>query len=115
MRITKLVGLTSLPLASEMAFAQHVPTSIAVAALSPLVVVALAVVLGIVAGSWRVGIMHAGLLLVWILVFLFTAQHVENAYVIWVPIILYGAHTLLISVLLVVHTVRRLASRDRLP
>jgi hypothetical protein len=115
MRITKLVVVTSWSLASEMAHAQHAPTSIAVAALSPLAVVTLAVVLGMVAGSWRAGIMHAGLLLVWVLVFLFTVQHVENNYVIWIPIILYAAHTPLLFALLAVQIARRLASRDLLP
>ena len=115
MSITKIAGLAFLLLAPEIAHAQQIPTSIALAALSPLVTVVLAILLGMVSGNWRVGTLHVGLLLVWIVAFLFTVQHVDIDYANWVPAILYAAHTLLILVLLVVHTARRLAGRDRLP
>jgi len=79
-------------------------------------VVVLATALAIVARSWRVGILHVGLLIAWVIMFLFLVQHLDGdykIYVIWIPIIGYVAHTLLILVLLIVHIAKRVAARER--
>ena len=116
MYLTRLVGLAFLLLVSGAAQAQRVPTSLALVALSPLVVVVLATVLGVLVRSWRVGTLHVFLVLTWAITFLLVAQHVEGdykTYLIWIPIIGYVVHTLVILVLLVVHMAKRLSAHDR--
>ena len=115
MHITRLSALAFLLLVSQAVHAQRVPTSLAILALSPLVAVLLAGLLGIVVRSWRVGILHVGLLVTWVVILLFVAQHLESVYktyIIWIPIIGYAAHALLILVLLIVHLAKRLAAHD---
>ena len=116
MNITRLFGLTFLLLVSEVAQAQQIPTSFALAALSPLVVLVLAAILAIVVRSWRVGFLHVGLLLTWVIVFLFVVQHFDSdykSYIIGIPIIVYVAHTLLILGLLITNLLKRITAHDR--
>lgn len=97
------------------AYAQNIPPTIVALALSPLLVLLIAVVLGVVLRSWRVGAAHAGLIVVWVLLFGIASYWVENDYVIWTPMVLYGAHAILMIVLIVMGVVRRIKSqRDTL-
>jgi hypothetical protein len=81
--------------------AQHIPPTIVALALSPVLVLLLAVVLGIVKRSWKAGLAHAGLIVVWIVLFGVAAYWVENDYVIWTPLLLYVVHALIVIVLIV--------------
>ena len=74
------------------AFAQNIPPIIAALALSPVLVFLLAIVLGVVTRSWRVALRHSGFVCVWILMFGIASYWVENDYVIWTPLALYGIH-----------------------
>ena len=81
--------------------AQHIPPIIVALALSPVLVLMLAVVLGIVMRSWKAGLSHSGLIVVWIVLFGVAAYWVENDYVIWTPLLLYVVHAIILIVLIV--------------
>ena len=92
------------------ALAQNVPPIIAALALSPVLVFLLAIILGFVTRSWRVAIGHSALICVWILLFAVASYWVENDYVIWTPLALYGIHTVTMMILIargVLERVRR--------
>lgn len=114
MRINKLKPalIASLSLIPGIAYAQHVPTWLVVSALSPLVVILFAIILGILTRSWRIGAVHTGLVIAWVILFGFAAYFVENDYVIWTPLALYAAHALLIFVLIVVKVAQRIGNAD---
>lgn len=78
------------------------------AVLSPILVLLLCVMLGIVARSLRVGAIHAGLVLLWVVLFYLASYFVENDYVIWTPLALYVLHSALLLVLLVVTIAKRI-------
>ena len=83
------------------AYAQYIPPIIAALALSPLLVMLFAVVLGVVSRSWKIGAAHAGLVAVWIVLFGIAAYWVENDYVIWTPLVLYVGHAITMVILIV--------------
>lgn len=89
------------------ALAQNIPPEIAALALSPVLVLLLAIVLGAVNRSWRVGFMHSGLVLAWILLFGVASYWVENDYVIWTPIVLCGVHAAIMVILIASGMARR--------
>jgi hypothetical protein len=82
------------------ASAQEIPVSLAVAALSPLLMIGFAIALGFLARSWRIGALHTGLVVFWAVLFVIAAQTTTNDYVIWTPIVLYGIHSILILILI---------------
>ena len=71
----------------------------AVAALSPLAVLPLTALLGWLRRSVRVGLLHAGLIVVWVALFWLASSLVTNDYVIWAPLVLYVLHTIVIIAL----------------
>lgn len=83
------------------AFAQRIPVEIAVAAVSPVFVVFLAGVLGLLRHSWRVAGAHAGLVAVWVVLAGIAMYFIENDYIIWTPLAIYALHAALIVILLV--------------
>ena len=91
-----------------MAHAQEIPLTIAAIALSPLLVLLFAAVLGVVVRSWAVGVAHAGLVAVWIVLFGVASYWVENDYVIWTPLVLYGVHAITLIILIIKGVVRRI-------
>ena len=105
-RTTTVAGIVTLSCIPGIAHAQHIPLWLVAAALSPLLVIVLAIVLGFLTRSWRVGVAHTGLVLVWVLLFALAAYFVENDYVIWTPIVLFAVHSLLILVLIIIHIVK---------
>ena len=96
-----------LALLPGLAHAQHVPMIFVVGAVSPLLVLALTVVLGFLVHSWKTGISHAALTLVWITLFGIASYNVENDYIIWTPLAIYILHSLLIIVLITLAILRR--------
>jgi len=106
-----LCALALLLLAPRLAHAQHLSVAIVAGALSPVAVCVLAVLVGFVARSWRLGAMHVAVVIVWVALFVIASQWVENDYVIWTPIALYVMHALLLLVLLVVGIAKRVAGR----
>ena len=89
------------------AYAQQIPPLIASMAISPIFVLLLAIVLGMVSRSWRVGAKHAGLVLVWILLFAISSYWIENDYIIWTPLVIYAAHAVLMLVLVIRGVIHR--------
>ncbi|MBT8092052.1 MAG: hypothetical protein KJN77_03380 [Gammaproteobacteria bacterium] len=87
--------------------AQHIPPIIAAFALSPVLVLLLAVVLGVVSKSLLVGLKHAGLVGIWILLFGVASYWVENDYVIWTPLALYVIHAVTMVILIARGVLRR--------
>jgi len=106
-RAAAAAALAALPLP---AYAQYIPPWLVAAALSPLLVLVLCAALGIAARSVRAWLVHSGLVLLWVTLFVLAAQLVENDYVIWTPIVLYAAHAALVLGLIVAALLRR-ASR----
>ena len=110
---SKFAGLAALLCVPGVAHAQYVPPWIVAAAISPLVVIVFAIILGLVSRSWRVGVTHVGLVFVWVMLFIIAAQLIENDYVIWTPIFLYAVHALLILILIIGNIARRVIARGR--
>jgi hypothetical protein len=96
-----------LAIAPVPAYAQEIPVWLAAAAASPVLVIVLAVVLGFVARSWRIGTLHAGLVLLWVVLIVIALRTLENDYLIWTPVALYAIHAALILILILVGTLRR--------
>ncbi len=95
------------------ALAQNIPPIIAALALSPVLAFLLAIVLGVVTRSWRVGVTHSGLVGVWILLFGVASYWIENDYVIWTPLALYGIHAATMVILIIKCVLRRDESTAR--
>ena len=89
------------------AHAQYIPPVFVALALSPVLVLLLAVVLGVISRSWLVGLKHAGLVGIWILLFGVAAYWVENDYVIWTPLVLYVLHAVIMVILIAKGIMRR--------
>ena len=104
------VILGTLPVSAH---AQYIPPWLVVAALSPIVVLFLCVILGFITRSVRTGVLHAAIVLAWIVLFSLAAYFVENDYVIWTPLTLYLLHSALLLVLIVVEMARRIAGSSR--
>lgn len=95
------------------ALAQNIPPTIAALAISPVLVFLLAAVLGVVTRSWRVAIRHSVLVCVWILLFGIASYWVENDYVIWTPLALYGIHAATMIILIARSVLGRLKGKRR--
>jgi len=76
-------------------------------AVSPLLAIVLAVVFGVVSHSWRIGAAHAGLIVVWVLLFAIASYWVENDYIIWTPLVLFGVHAVTLLILVAKAAMRR--------
>jgi intracellular septation protein A len=110
---SKFIVMVSALLLPGIACAQHVPLIIVAAALSPLLIILFAVILGVLVRSWRTGAAHAGLIVVWVLLFGIASYSVENDYVIWTPMVLYAIHALIIIALMVLNVKRRAGRSGR--
>ncbi len=106
---SKHIGAVCLLFLPGIAHAQYIPPWMVVAALSPLLVIVFAVILGVVVRNWRVGVAHTGLVLTWVLLFGLAAYFIENDYVIWTPLVLYAAHAVIIVALIVKRVVQRIS------
>ena len=84
----------------EIAHAQQIPPAIAVLAISPILVLALAIGLGVVTRSWIVGGLHAAIVSFWVTLFVIASYWVENDIVIWTPIGLLAIHAIVLVVLI---------------
>lgn len=93
------------------AHAQYIPPWMIVAALSPVFVLLLCVVLGWLTRSVRIGALQAALVIAWVVLFALASYFVENDYVIWTPMALYVLHSVLLVVLIVVEIAKRIAGR----
>jgi len=91
----------------EIAHAQQIPPSIAVLALSPILVLALAIGLGVVTRSWMIGGLHAAIVSILVMLFAIASYWVENDIVIWTPIALLGIHAVILVVLIARGVLRR--------
>jgi hypothetical protein len=102
------LGTLSVP-----AHAQYVPPWLIAAALSPILVLFLCIILGLLTRSVRAGALHAAVVLAWVVLFSLASYFVENDYVIWTPLALYVLHSVFLVVLIAVKTARRLSGRAR--
>lgn len=109
-KIFKYTAAIIVSLVPGIALAQHIPVVVAVAALSPLLVMLCAVVLGALEHNWKTGAKHLGMVIVWIVLFGVASYNVENDYVIWTPMLLYALHALLIIILIFKQIVQRMKS-----
>lgn len=107
-----MAGVIMLSLLPFSAQAQQVPIWLVAAALSPLVVFLLCVVLALLCRSAALGLRHAGFVLLWIGLFGLASYWIENDYLIWTPLTLYGLHAGVLLVLVAVAGVRRLSGRQ---
>jgi len=95
------------------AYAQYVPPWLIAALLSPILVLFLCIILGVLCRSVRIGALHAGLVITWVVLFSLASYFVENDYVIWTPLTLYILHSALLFVLIVVEAAKRMSGRAR--
>jgi hypothetical protein len=77
------------------------------AVLSPILVLLLCAVHGLLARSLRAWLRHSALVLGWVALFALASYFVENDYVIWTPLVLYVAHAALLLGLIVAAILRR--------
>lgn len=112
MRLSKPAVAAALSFLPGIACAQYVPVWLVAAAVSPVVVILFAIILGVLCRSWRIGALHTGLVFAWIVLFGLAAYFIENDYVIWTPLVLYAAHAVLILILIVVNIARRIRNAD---
>jgi MFS-type transporter involved in bile tolerance (Atg22 family) len=89
------------------AHAQQISPLIAALAVSPILVLLLALILGVVSRSWQVAAKHAGLVVVWVVLFAIASYWVENDYIIWTPLVLYAAHATIMLLLVIRGLIRR--------
>lgn len=82
------------------------PWMVAVA-LSPLLAIVLAIVLGVLARSARNGATHVLLILVWVAAFWLASVYVTNDWVIWTPLVLYGIHVVVLLAVIAFQAVSR--------
>lgn len=78
-----------------------------VGALSPLVVLLLTVLLGWLARSIRLGLVHAALIIAWGVLFWLASNLVTNDYLIWAPLAVYLLHSAVIIALVLWYAVTR--------
>lgn len=104
-----LLALLALPGA---AYAQRIPGVVAALAISPILVLSLCVALGIATRNWLVGIGNAILVLFWVTLFLIASYWVENDYIIWTPLVLYGLHAVVLVALVARSILRRVRHSD---
>lgn len=100
--------LGALPLSAH---AQYVPTWLVAAVLSPILVLILCLILGLVVRRARTGALHAALVILWVVLFSLASYFVENDYVIWTPLALYVLHAALLVVLIAVGVAGRITGR----
>lgn len=82
-----------------------------VGALSPLVVLLLAALLGWLVRRARTGVIHAGLIVLWVALFWLASSRVTNDYIIWAPLAAYLLHSAVIAVLVLWHGAGRIRRR----
>lgn len=110
-KLFKYTAAIIVSLVPGIALAQHIPVVIAVAALSPLLVMLCAVVLGALEHNWKTGAKHLGMIIIWIALFAVASYNVENDYIIWTPMLLYVLHAILIIALIFKQIVGRIKSK----
>ena len=110
--LSKRYWLLALCAVPAVAYAQAVPVWLVFAVLSPLVFIFFTIVLGLVSRSWRIGLLHSGLVVGWVLLFALVSNIFVNDYVIWAPLVAMAAHALLVLALIVVHIVKRTKGRN---
>ena len=86
-------GVATLVAAAPPVYAQQVPNVIALASLSPVIMVLLAGLLGWLERSLLSGLMHVSLILLWVIAFAVLANTVTTDWIIWTPIGIYGVHS----------------------
>lgn len=91
--------------------AQNIPIWMVAAVLSPIPVLFLCIILGVLANSVRIGAIHTAVIFTWVLLFTLACFFVENDYVIWTPLVLYILHSILLVVLIAVVAARRISGR----
>lgn len=94
------------------AHAQEIPWIVLPLAASPIVAFLLAAALGVVAGSWSVGLGNAALVIVWVVWFVATSMHATADLVIWASIAALGLHSLVMLWLIVLRKIRRVRVRN---
>ena len=108
--LTLAVILGLIPISAS---AQYIPRNLAiwliVAALSPVLVLLLCVILGWLTHSVRIAARHAAFVLAWVVLFSLAVFFIENDYVIWAPLALYVLHAALLLLLIVVQIIRRIS------
>lgn len=107
MKPSRIVPAALAALVPVSAHAQEIPVSLVLAALSPLLVIGFAIALGFLARSFRIGLLHTSLVLLWVVLFVIASRTTTNDYVIWAPILVYAVHALLILILMAARIVRR--------
>lgn len=117
---TRMAAFVMLALAAAPAHAHGISVWIVVAALSPLLVLILIAIYGLLTRSWRAALAHTAILAVWVAWFWLASNHNEvrlfglpTDYVIWTALALYAAHALYVVALVVKASADRINARKR--
>lgn len=76
-------------------------------ALSPIVVIGLAIAIGYLKRKWSIGLLHVFLVTLWIALFWVASVYVTNDYIIWSPLVAYLLHVILMIWLIVKIVIKR--------
>lgn len=98
---TQWLYIVLLMVTASPAYAQEVPGVIAVAVISPVIMVLLAGILGWLERSPISGLRHIGLIVLWVFAFVLLARSVTTDLLIWTPLVFYSIHSLYILIRLV--------------
>ena len=108
-KAASILTLCALPTAAH---AQHVPTWLVFAVISPVFIIGLAISLGLVAKSWRVGMVHTGIVAALVFIFVLVSNLFTNDYVIWAPLVALATHAVVIVILIIGYSVKRSKGRN---
>jgi hypothetical protein len=89
------------------ALAQHIPWIVLPLAASPLVAFVLAVTLGVLSKSWRVGLANMALVSAWVGWFVAASNYTTSDLLIWASMVALGLHSLAMAWFVALHVFRR--------
>jgi hypothetical protein len=110
--VNKTASILTLCVFPSAAHAQHVPTWLVFAVISPVFIICLAIVLGLVAKSLRVGMIHIAIVAALVSIFVLVSNLFTNDYVIWAPLVALAAHAVVIVILIIGYGVKRSKGRN---
>ena len=94
------------------AIAHAIPPIVVGLALSPLLALLLACVYGIIAGRWKVLVVHLILISLWVIIFGLAANFVSSDFIIWSPIVAMMIHIAVLIGLIGWRVVRRIRAAE---
>ncbi len=108
-----LVLVVTLGLLPMPAYAQSMPPWAIAAMASPVIMIVLAIMLGLLTRSWNAGLFNTMMVPIWFVLFLMAPYLAEIPIVLWILLALYIGHALLLLWLVFAQMRRRFAALRR--